>query len=84
MLTASQLAEWEEYQEFDPIGSFRADYNAALICSTLINIAQAANKRSKPAKPEDFMPKWGVEEPKKQSLDDMKKALYAMVGKNYG
>ena len=85
-LTASQLAEWEAFDKIDPIGSFRADYRMAQICSTNTNLAIQVNKGKKNVKlttAMDFMPDYSGELKEKrnkpQSVEEMKRILLGMV-----
>lgn len=85
-LTAYQLAEWEAFNQLDPIGSFRADYRMASICANETNVAIKINstkKNPKLVRPIDFMPDWdgsiGKEKNKKQSVEEMKAFLLGMA-----
>lgn len=85
-LTAFQLAEWEAFDSLDPIGSFRADYRMAQICSTNTNIAIQVNKGKKAVKlttPLEFMPdydgKLREQRNKTQSVEEMKQILLGIA-----
>lgn len=85
-LTSKQISEWEAYDRIDPIGSWRDDFRIAALESLITNIVQQlyAKKGSTPVTttPLDFMVDWTgdkVKEPKKQSVEDMKKILLGMA-----
>ncbi len=55
------LYEWIAYAEIEPFGEERADLRAGIVASTMANINR---QKGKPAyKPQDFMPKFGKQEP---------------------
>ncbi|MDD4987041.1 MAG: DUF4035 domain-containing protein [Dehalococcoidales bacterium] len=92
-LTEEQLAEWEEFNRLEPIGSYKMDYHFAHLCNLLFNIAQgfAGGQKRAVAKLLDFMPHWytqygpGIPAPvKRQSLDEMKKVILSIAGKSKG
>ena len=86
-LTSKQISEWEAYDRIDPIGSWREDFRLAKIESLITNIVQQlyAKKGSKPGltTPLDFMIDWmgegKVNEPKKQSVEEMKSVLLGIA-----
>ena len=90
-LTAEQLAEWETYDRFEPIGGWADDYRLAFLCALITNIAISVyGKRGQKMKsPEDFTLKWLAgdlqeqedREQKRQvqSMDEMKKQLMAIA-----
>ena len=82
-LTAQQLSEWEASDRLEPLGEWRADYRLAFLSSTVWNIAIRlyGKKGAKMTKPKDFFIEWDrdpneKEEPKRQSVEEMKKTLY--------
>ena len=83
-----QVSEWIAYDSIDPIGELRKDYMMAYLMTVITNIAIGAlAKRGTPLKDlKDFIPNWeredGEEEIKQQSLEDMKKTLFAIAGKH--
>ena len=89
-MTSEQLAEWEAYNRLEPIGDERIEFSLAMISSVITNIAIAALGKpgAKQTTPLDFLPKWdGVgegkgsgKEPKKQSVEEMKKILQSIAG----
>lgn len=84
-LTSAQISEWQAYDKIDPIGKWRDDFNTASIESLLINVVNKlyAKKGSTPkvTTAVDFMPNWSgeKEEPKVQSLEEMKKTLLSIA-----
>lgn len=86
-LTSKQISEWEAYDKIDPIGTWREDFRLAKIESLITNIVQQlyAKKGSKPklTTPLDFMVDWTgegvVQEPKKQSVEEMKATLMSFA-----
>ena len=65
-MSATEFAEWLAYDRTDPIGSWRNDYMAAVVATTIANFSGRAKR---PLKPEAFLPQYG---PKKaQSAMDM-------------
>lgn len=63
----NEFIEWMAFNELDPIGEWRADTRAALICDTLAKIA--GNRESKLS---DFMLTFDAQEERRSSVDDMK------------
>ena len=87
-LTSKQISEWEAFDRIDPIGKWREDFRFAKLESLLINIVNQLYhdpKKGKPAmtSPLDFMPDWSGEfkyqEPKKQSVEEMKEVLMSIA-----
>jgi hypothetical protein len=71
-----QVSEWIEYAKLEPFGEERADLRSAIVAATLVNLWS-----KKKAKAEDFMPKFGVEQPKEpQDLEEMKRAMQRVAG----
>lgn len=56
-LSSRELAEWMAYYRIEPWGEERADYRAGTVAATVVNVNRT---KGKPAKPDDFMPKFGV------------------------
>jgi hypothetical protein len=75
-ISAREFAEWMAYYHRSPWGGERADYAAALICSTVANVSGRTKKQ---LKPEDFKPNYGP--PKRQSIAEMK-AILMRVSQN--
>jgi len=86
-LTSKQISEWEAYDRIDPIGAWRDDFRIAKIESLITNIVQQlyAKKGYTPTvtTPLDFMVDWTgdrkEEEPKKQSVEEMKSILMGIA-----
>ena len=56
-MPADLLHLWVAYSETDPIGSWRADWRAALVSATLYNVNRA-KRTDKQVQPTDLMPKF--------------------------
>ena len=83
-LTAKQLAEWEAYNNIDPVGEWRNDFKFSYMASIISNLMiQAYGKKgSKMTKIEDFQLQWdtGAEtESKQQSVEEMKNILLSLA-----
>ena len=82
-LTATQLAEWEEYNKLDPIGEQRDDFRNAYLLMTMTNLAIGIHgkKGSKLTKIEDYIVDWdaGGKEEVQQSAEDMKNFLMSFA-----
>jgi streptomycin 6-kinase len=74
-MTASQILEWQAYNELEPIGKGRDDYRTALLCSLIANIFK--DKNSKPAKLTDFLLQWDkpIKRKKWQTVEEAKNLL---------
>jgi hypothetical protein len=79
-MTAKQFRQWELYDEVEPIGDVRSDYQSAQIVQTLYNVNRG--KKDKPLKIQDCVLKFGGqdEKPKKtpEQMFAMLKILSAM------
>lgn len=77
------MSEWEVYDRLDPIGTWRDDYRLAFVCALLSNLTLSVygKRGTKMTLPTDFMLEWDLEkkEPKKQSVEEMKKILLGIV-----
>ena len=82
-LTSVQLSEWEAYDRFDPVGSWRDDFRLAYLNSLITNLTIGVHgkKGAKHTSPMDFMLEWGEgkKEPKTQSVEEMKEILMAFA-----
>jgi len=60
MMTATQLMEWEAYDQIEPIGEWRSDYHAAYISFILADIAHSQYGKPGSQRPElkNFFPFW--------------------------
>jgi len=94
VLTAEQITEWQAYDALDPIGSWRGDFQASLICSVFQNIAQAVwGGRDKKdfSTPFDYLPDWDGAKKRKnaakqkfenpQAVEEMKEIMMALVSR---
>lgn len=56
-ISGQELADWEAYETaHGPLGPARADWLAALVASTIVNVNRG--KKSRPAKLAEFLLKW--------------------------
>ena len=82
-LTATQLAEWEEYNKLDPIGEQRDDFRNAYLLMTMTNLAISIHgkKGSKLTKIEDYIVDWDAKSKDvvQQSAEDMKNFLMSFA-----
>lgn len=82
-LTAKQLAEWEAYNNIDPIGEWRNDFKFSYMASIISNLMiQAYGKKgSKMTEIKDFLLQWDKEEEssKQQSVEEMKRVLLGLA-----
>lgn len=80
-MTAQQLAEWEAYNQIDPIGKWRdSDFGWAYLASEIENIFRLLTKeKGKTVELTtvlDYLPDWqGKKKKPKQSVEDMKAAF---------
>lgn len=65
-ISCREFALWRAYQEIEPWGERRADFRMAILASLIVNVNRDP-KKSRAAKPSDFMPKFGVRKRGKQS-----------------
>lgn len=56
-MSSREFAEWQAYDQIEPIGGHRADVLTALLASVVANAA-GGRKNRKPFTPAEFMPKW--------------------------
>ena len=85
-LNSVQISEWEAYDKLDPIGTWRSDFQMAMLASIITNIAIGlyAEKGTKMTTPLDFMPDWSgdlkmVEKPM-QTVEEMKEIFLLIAG----
>ena len=62
-LPFKQLLEWEAFDQLEPIGGRRGDWQAASICSMLANIAIAKGRSRKRFQVKDFLLEFGNARP---------------------
>jgi hypothetical protein len=80
-LSSEQLSEWHAYDQIEPMGNWIEDFRLARLSALIVNIVKSvwAKKGSyKWSSPEEFMPGW-EEEPKQQSVDEMKQVSQNIV-----
>lgn len=75
-MSFTQLLEWMAYDQISPIGSRRGDWQAASICSAIMNAAAAQTGSKHRFSTSDFMLEFGKErakvEPRHQTVEEMK------------
>jgi hypothetical protein len=70
-----QLKAWRDFDELEPIGGRRSDWQAASICATVFNSVLIRTKSKKRFKPSDFVLEYGAENPRpsgKQTWQEQK------------
>lgn len=73
------LSEWAAYYKLEPFGEERGDLRSAIIAATVAN-ANRDPKKSKPAKVEDFMPKFEKQETNIEQAIGFAAAMTAALG----
>lgn len=53
-VSSAELTEWQAFDACEPIGGYRIDYNAAMMCALFANANR--KKGTQPFKTIDFMP----------------------------
>lgn len=71
-----ELSEWQIYYAINPFGQRRADMRMARLCSIMAN---AWRGKGSPIKEDEFMFKFGSEEPEEIS-ETVVKALFGIPG----
>lgn len=66
-MPSTLLTEWMCYYDIDPFGEERADLRSGIVAATIANTNR--DKKDKPHKVEDFMPKF--EAPEEQTPEQM-------------
>ena len=74
-ISSSELTEWMIIYGQNPWGGWRGDLNAGIIASTVCNVM--GGKRSKMARPIDFMPNF--DKPKRKTPAEMFKTMQAFA-----
>ncbi len=68
-MDSHEFAEWMAYYRIDPYGSWREDYRAGIVASTLANVNRT--KDAKVFTPQDFIPEFDhAEEREEQSPEE--------------
>ncbi|MGC4031482.1 MAG: hypothetical protein QM754_07070 [Tepidisphaeraceae bacterium] len=65
-IDSRELAEWMAAFNLAPWGDERADLRAGIVASTIVNVNGGKSK------PSDFLPKYGQQEPKQQTPEDIR------------
>ncbi len=56
--------EWQAFDKIEPIGGIRGDWQAASICSQLVNVAVMQRGGKFRSRPSDWMMEYGDEKPR--------------------
>lgn len=82
-MTSSELTEWAAYENLTgPLGSKRADIQAATVAAAIANANRSKGRR---AKITDFLIPWGRRKPTaQQMLETIREANAAMGGEYVG
>lgn len=73
VLDSRQIAEWMAYFSIEPFGEHAAYWRAGVVAATIANVNRG--KRSRPYKPEDFMPPEPKPKREAQTPDEMAAVL---------
>lgn len=66
-LTASQFTEWQQFDQIEPIGGKRLDWNFGSVCATIMNALMMFVRSRKRFYPKDFALEFGTPTPKKDA-----------------
>lgn len=80
-MSASLFLDWAEFDRVCPFGEDRADLRSGIVAWTIATVvwAAVAKKGGRKPKLEDFIPKFGTEAKRVQSVDEMKARLNAFA-----
>lgn len=80
-LPAKQFLEWQMFDQLNPIGDLRRDWQAASICAVIANIAAAQGRSKKRFKVQDFLLEFGEERerPERRQTWQEQKMIIQMV-----
>lgn len=65
-MSATELLRWKAYFSIIPFDDYREDFRMGVIASTLVNVNRSS-KSQKIVKPDDFIPKFTLQEIKKSN-----------------
>ena len=74
-MSAHELAEWAAYEAVEPWGAKRADWNAAMIASTIFNMGRGPE--SDPASLSDYLLDFGLDKPAADADPDAERQAQA-------
>jgi len=85
LITARQFLTWAAYEELEPFGEERADYRAASIVQTIVNMNRDTKKHPRPFDIEDFVLRFGdsTAPKKKQQTWQEQKQIMQMYSELY-
>ena len=69
--------EWCIYEQYDPIGEWRADLRMATLASLMANL-WAGKKGAPPHKVSQFMPQFRIDSPKTKTPDELYEKIKAL------
>ncbi len=70
-LTWDEFLEWQAFDKIEPIGGVRGDWQAASICSTLVNVAAIQRGGKYRSRPVDWLMEYGDEKPPMEVKEDV-------------
>ena len=76
-MLSDEFSEWIAYDNVDPFGHDRIDYNHAITAMTIANCHR--QKGQKVFKPKDFIPEFGEPTTKRQSAQEMQALMFSMA-----
>jgi len=76
-MSASLFLDWAEFDRICPFGEERADLRSGIVAWTVATVASGlgGKKGGRQPKLEDFIPQFGKEATRVQSMDEMKARL---------
>lgn len=80
-MSASLFLDWAEFDRVCPFGEDRADLRSGIVAWTVATVASGlgGKKGGRTPKLQDFIPKFGTEAKRVQSVDEMKARLNAFA-----
>ena len=82
-MSSLEFAHWAEFYALEPFGFDAENWRMGMTCSTTANAA-GPKKGGKAWRVEDFVPARKTEPKRSQSIDELRRAVAAMVGKPHG
>lgn len=82
-MSSLEFTYWTEFYALEPFGFDAENWRMGMTCSTTANAA-GPKKGGKAWRVEDFVPARKTEPKRSQSIDELRRAVAAMVGKPHG
>jgi hypothetical protein len=82
-MSSLEFTYWAEFYAMEPFGFDAENWRMGMTCSTTANAA-GPKKGGKAWRVEDFVPARKTEPKRSQSIDELRRAVAAMVGKPHG